>query len=165
MKHGHSSLPSTKHVLINELEPLFFSLGAWLEPTGSKRSRVKSQAEGQSSQGYMGYTVNSAKFGVCRGGVCDRDLWRRSCIGVCRGGVCGSDLCRRISFGVCRGVSVRVICVVAFVLVFAEEVSVRVICGAAVLLAFAVILWCQVRVSQKTVKKEWRARVSYKSVK
>ena len=33
-------------------------------------------------------------IGVCRGGVCESDLWRRSYIGVCRGGVCESDLWR-----------------------------------------------------------------------
>ena len=41
--------------------------------------------------------------GVCRGGVCESDLWHRSYIGVCKGGVCVSDLCRRKYIGVCRG--------------------------------------------------------------
>ena len=42
-------------------------------------------------------------IGVCRGGVCVSDLWRRRYIGVCRGGVSVSDLCRRSFIGVCRG--------------------------------------------------------------
>ena len=52
----------------------------------------------------------------------------------------------------------RVICVVAVLLVFAEEVSVRVICGAAVILAFAE------EVSVRVSHKKCLTRVSSKSV-
>ena len=47
--------------------------------------------------------VAAVFIGVCRGGVCESDLCRRSYIGVCRGGVCVLDLCRRTYFGSCRG--------------------------------------------------------------
>ena len=44
-----------------------------------------------------------ANIGVCRGGVCVTDLYRRNFIDVCRAGVCVTDLWRRIYFGVVRG--------------------------------------------------------------
>ena len=79
--------------------------------------------------------------GVCRGGVCDCDLWRRSYIGVCRGSVCESDERRRSYIGVCRGsVCVSDLCRRSYICVCRggvsasdlcrRKVSVRVICGA-----------------------------------
>ena len=55
----------------------------------------------------------------------------------------------------------RVICVAAVILVFAEEVSVRVICVAADILLFAE----EVCVSSKSVLLACQERMSYKSVK
>ena len=47
----------------------------------------------------MRYLCRRSYIGVCRGGVCVRDLWRRRYIGVCRGGVSESDLCQvRVSY-------------------------------------------------------------------
>ena len=43
-------------------------------------------------------------FGVSRGIFCVSDLWCRSYIGVCSGGVCESDLWRRSYIGVSRGI-------------------------------------------------------------
>ena len=131
------------------------------QPFASVRNRLRVRLSTMASA--PGRCLESSSIGICRGGVCLSDLWRRSYTGVCRGGVSVSDLCRRSYTSVCRGgVSVSDLCGRSYIDVCRGGVSVSDLWRRSY---FAVCKsQCPTRVSSESASQECQVRASYKSV-